>query len=151
MKALLQQKVEFWFLLKKFWFLSVKIREKMSGLYSTDLPTTKGNSRRSLAASQIRFRKTLEATIPPTLLLDGRKAMPLQAVAEPKQKFEEIRSGQFQVSVSCLILSGLVLLCIVTKAARHVCMYGCTSCTAVIKVSVLVLGAICVANLLVVC
>ena len=59
---------------------------------SADFATTKNGRRRSLA-SQIRFRKTLETTIPPTLLLDGRMAVGLEAVKEPKQKLEEIRSG----------------------------------------------------------
>ena len=62
------------------------------GLFGVDFATTKNGSKRSLA-SQIRFRKTLRATIPPTLLLDGRMAKNLQPVQEPKQKLEEIRSG----------------------------------------------------------
>eukprot|EP00750_Incisomonas_marina_P009802 INCI16145.3.p1 GENE.INCI16145.3~~INCI16145.3.p1 ORF type:complete len:464 (-),score=93.54 INCI16145.3:35-1426(-) len=62
------------------------------GLFGVDFATTKNGNKRSLA-SQIRFRKTLQATIPPTLLLDGRLAKDLQPVKEPKQKLEEIRSG----------------------------------------------------------
>jgi hypothetical protein len=66
---------------------------EMSSLFGADFATRKDGGRRSLA-SQIRYRKTLEATIPPTLLLDGRTAMELEAVAEPKQKLEEILSGE---------------------------------------------------------
>ncbi len=63
-----------------------------SGLFGADFATTKNGGKRSMA-SQIRFRKTLRATIPPTLLLDGRMAVDLQTVKEPKQKLDEIRSG----------------------------------------------------------
>ena len=64
----------------------------VSGLFGSEFGRTKNGNKRSMA-SQIRFRKTLEATIPPTLLLDGRLAMGLQPVKEPKQKLEEMRSG----------------------------------------------------------
>ena len=64
----------------------------MSSLFGADFATKKDGGRRSMA-SQIRYRKILEATIPPTLLKDGRRSMPLQPVAEPKQKLEEILSG----------------------------------------------------------